>query len=149
MASNTAPIYGKTPKVSGVAVTAANTKSDGAGTIGTDLFVAFTAGADGAWVSEARFTPCASVAATATAGTVGRLFLSSKTSGATTAGTDTWQIAEVPLVAQTADQTTTAITPNVIPINKAIPANYTILASTHAAPNANTSQQATVYGADY
>lgn len=149
MTANTNPIFGIAPNAGGVAITAANTSSAGGGTIGTDIFKAFTAGANGAWISKVRLNPVATVAGTATSATVGRVYLSSKTSGATAAGTDTWLIAEVTLAAQTADSTSAATNPIEVPCNFAIPAGYTILATTHAAPAANTSWQATVYGSDY
>lgn len=150
MPANTNPIYTLTPNVGPpVAVSAANTKSDGTGTIGTDIFKAFTSGANGSWVSKVRFMPGASAAGTATTATVGRVYLSTKTSGSTTAGTDTWLLGEVALASQTADNTANAMVPNELPLNMAIPSGYTILVSTHHAPAANTSQHAVVVGGDY
>lgn len=149
MAANTAPIFTLTPNVNGVAITAACTKSDGTGTIATDVFKAFTAGSAGSWISKVRFNPCATTAGTATTATVGRVFLSSQTSGATTGATNTWLIGEITLSAQTADSTSAAVNSLDIPCNFAIPAGYTILVTCHAAPAANSAWQATVYGGDY
>jgi FlaG/FlaF family flagellin (archaellin) len=149
MPANTNPIFSDTPNVNGCLITAALTKSNGDGTIATDIFKAFTAGADGAYVSKVRFSPCATTAATATTATVGRAYLSSQTSGATTGGTNTWLLGEVALPAQTADHSTNPTSPIEIPIGFAIPAGYTILVSTHAAPAANTQIEALVIGGDY
>jgi hypothetical protein len=148
MAANTNPIFSLTPQVSAVAVTAACTKSDGAGTIGTDIFKAFTAGSDGSWVSRLRITPFASVAATATTATVARVFVSSATSGAVTSAT-CFLIGEVSLPSVTADHSTTAINPVEIPLNFALKASWTILVTTHAVPAANTGQMFTVFAGDY
>lgn len=149
MPANTAPIFSVAPNVNGVAPSAACTKSDGTGTIGTDIFKAFTAGANGAWVSKVRFNPVATAAATTTTGTVGRVFASSKTSGGTTGGTDTFLLAEVTLPAVSADHSTAPTNAIEVPINFALPAGWTILITNHAAPASNTSWQALVVGGDY
>lgn len=149
MTANTSPIFPLTPNVSSAAPTAACTKSDGTGTIGTDIFKAFTAGAAGSYITKVRFIPTATAAGTATTGTVGRVYLSSKTSGSTTGGSDTFLLGEVALPSQTADATANPIYAPELVINQAIPAGYTILVSTHAAPASSTSIQATVFGGDY
>lgn len=149
MTANTSPIYPLTPNVSGVNVTAANTKSDGAGTIGTDLFKAFTAGANGSWITKVRVQPTATAASTATTQTVVRFFLSSLTSGTTAPGTDTWPLGELPLAAQTADSPTVGQIGVEYTLNVAIPAGYTLLAATHHAPATNTGQSVVVFGGDY
>lgn len=149
MPANTSPIFSLTPNVNSVAPSAACTKSDGTGTIATDIFKAFTAGSNGSWVSKVRFNPVATAAATSTTATVGRVFLSSKTSGATTGGTDTWLLAEVTLPSVSADHSTNPTSSIEVPLNMAIPASYTILVTNHAAPAANTSWQAVVVGGDY
>lgn len=142
--------FPQTINVSGVINGAtANTKSDGTGTIGTDLFKAFTAGAQGSLVKRVRFNPVASVAATGLSATVLRLFLSSKTSGATSPGVDTWLVAEIAAAVQTADQTVTATFSLEIPLNLVVPAGYTLLVSSHIINVANTSWHALVEGVDY
>lgn len=149
VAPNVQPVYSKLPSINGVAISAANTKSDGQGTIATDIFKVFTADAtNGSFVTRIRFSPVATVAATATAATVLRVFISNKTSGATTQA-DTWLFQEVAAAAQTADQTTTATTFIEVPLNFALPPGYTILATTHVANSANTSWTAAVLGGDY
>lgn len=149
MPANTSPIFSVTPNVSGVAPSAACTKSDGTGTIGTDIFKAFTAGANGAWVSKVRLNPVATAAATTTTATVARIFASSKASSTTIGGTDTFLLAEVALPAVSADHSTAPTNPIEVPLNFALPAGWTILVTNHAAPAANTSWQAVVVGGDY
>lgn len=149
MPANTAPVYSLTPNIGRVAVTAANTSSAGGGTIGTDIFLAFTAGANGAWITKIRLNPVATVAATVTAATTHRVFLSTKASGATTGGTDTFLFQELAASAVTADATTAAVASLEIPCNFALNANQTILVTTHIALVANTSWQIEVFGGDY
>lgn len=146
---NTNPIFTLTPNVSGAAPSAACTKSDGTGTIGTDVFKAFTAGLNGSFITRVRCIPVATAAATATTATVGRVFMSSKTSGATVGGSDTFALGEVTLPLTTADSASAPVNPIEILLNMAIPATYTILVTNHAAPAANTSWQMLVIGGDY
>jgi hypothetical protein len=148
MPANTAPIFGLTPNVNSVAPVGVNVKSDGSGTIGTDIFKAFTAGSNGAWVSRVRFTSTASVAATTTTNTSVRVFVSSKTSGATTSA-DTWLVGELNLPSVSAAHSTNATVPQELPCNFAIPAGYTVLVTYHVAHAANSGIQATVFGTDY
>lgn len=155
-APNTNPIYSLTPNVSAGQLTpstTANTKSDGAGTIGTDMIKCFTAGAAGSnaagsQVSSIRLQCYATVANTATTATTIRLYISSKTSGVTT-NADTFCFQEVSVGSQNADHSTLATFPIEVPVNKSINNAYTILASIHAAPAANTGWQVEVYGGDY
>lgn len=151
MVANVQPIFSKTPKAEGSIWTSsltANTKSDGTGTIATDLVLAYTAGADGAYLNKIRFTPSASVAATATTASVIRVYLSTIGSGATTR-TNTFLIAELAAPAQTADQTTIATNPLELPLGFAIPSGMYLHWSMHHAAAANTSWQAVVMGGDY
>lgn len=147
---NIDPVYSRVGVISGVAVGGtANTQSGGVGTIATDIFKAFTADAtNGSWVSRIRLQPVATVAATATSATVLRIFVSSKTSGATTQA-DTFLIQEVAAPLQTADQTTVATNFIEVSLNFALPASYTILVSSHIVNAANTSWQATCFGGNY
>jgi hypothetical protein len=149
MPANTAPIYTLPPSGVGCAITAALTKSNGDGTIGTDIFKAYTAGSNGAWLSKVRISLGATTAATATQATVARVYLSSATSGATTGGTNTFFIAEIAVPSQSADNTASATYPLDIPIGMAVPAGWTVLVSTHHAPAANSSVQAIVSAGDY
>lgn len=150
MPANTAPIFTLTANVGTVNVTAANTKSDGTGTgVGTDIFKAFTAGSNGSFVQRVRFNPVATTAATTTTATIGRVFYSTTGSGATTGGTNTWLIAEVTLPSVSADSSTAPTNPIEVMVNAALPTGSFIHVTTHAAPAANSSWQATVFGGDY
>ena len=129
---------------------AALTTSDGSGgTIGTNIFLAFTAAAvTGSYVEAVRIVAVSSVAATATAATVVRIYISTQTSGATSTA-NTWCIGEIAMPAITADQTTVATNWQDFPIGFRLPAGYTILVSSHIINNANTALRATVFGGDY
>jgi hypothetical protein len=152
MPANVEPIFSKQGNTGCVArwlpATTANTKSDGVGTIATDMLLAFTAGANGAKIDRIRLAPAASAAATATTATVARFYISSVTSGATT-NLNTFMFAEVACPAQTADQTATATNYIEIPCGFVLPAGWTILMSMHHAAAANTSWGAIVFGGDY
>jgi hypothetical protein len=148
MPANTNPIFSISGSLSGIEVTAANTKSDGSGTIATDVFLAATVDVtNGGFVRDVTFWPTATVAATATTATVGRVYASTVSSGATTA-TNTHPLGEVSLVSQSASSSTTAAYPVIVPINRAFPAGISILVTNHAAPATNTRWKAVVnYGA--
>lgn len=151
MAANTSAIYGLTANASGVQFgSAALTKSDGAAVtgIGTDIFKAFTAGANGSFVEKIRISPVGTTAATATTATVHRVYVSSKTSG-NTANTDTYLIQEISAGAQTADHSTIGTFFVEVPLNFKLPANWTILVSTHVVNAANTNWTAVVFGMDF
>lgn len=149
MAANASPRFTKNGNVSWVSPSAANTKSDGTGTIATDIFKAFTADAtNGSFVERVRWSPTASVAATTTTATVARVFLSSIGSGATTT-TTTVLIAEISLPATAADHSTNAVPFYDVLIGITIPPGYFLLVTNHAAPAANTAWRAVVIGGDY
>lgn len=132
----------------GVAITAANTRSDGNGTIATDIFVAFTADAtNGSWVESIRFMPTGTAPVTTT-GTIGRIYVSSATSGAVTAATTTL-IAEVLLTSIAADNASLPVNTIDMALGFRLPAGWTILVSTHAAPAATSGWKALVFGGDY
>ena len=151
MAVTPTPIFGQTPNRSGalwVAGSTANTRNDGVGTVGTDIMLAYTAGANGAFIDRIRLYPVGLVAATATTATVGRIYFSTVSSGATTAtNTKLWQ--EVNLPTQTTAQTTTATVPVDIPVGVRIKASDTVLFSMHHAAAANTGWQCQVIATDY
>jgi hypothetical protein len=147
MAENTVPIWGKTPKIDSITVTAANTSSSGAGTIATDIFKAATMGANGGYVRMVQWIPTATTPTTTT-GTVGRVFKSSVASS-TTAATDTFLIWEQTLQAFGAGNATVAVPSYFHVIEQAFPANATVLCTNHAAPAANTAWRLVVYWTDY
>lgn len=148
MPANTSPIFTLTPNVGQAAPSAANVKSDGTGTVATDIFKAFTAGANGSFVTRVRFNPVASVAGTATTATVGRVFYSTVGSGAT-ANTNTFLLGEVTLPVATADSASAPNSPIEVMLNIAIPTGSFIHITNHAAPAANSLWQAVVFGGDY
>jgi secreted PhoX family phosphatase len=149
MPGNATPQFTKNGIAGAVRVTAANTSSEGDSTIGTSSFLVFTADAtNGSFVEFVRWMPRASVALTATTATVGRLFLSTQSSGATT-NANTNLLAEVTLPSVTADSNSQGNSPIDIPLNIRIPAGQSLLATTHAAPAANTSWGVQAFGGDY
>lgn len=151
MAANTSPIYSLTPKINGVVVTAALAISDGSGgTTGTNIFIAYTAGVNGSYVSVLRWNPVAVSAPIATNACVGRIFISTlNTGGAGTTNANTWLFGEYTLASQSADNNTTATYCIEVPIYKALPANYSILVSNSLNPTANSYWEVVVYGGDY
>lgn len=149
MPANTAPLFALTPNVGTANITAANTNSNGSGTVGTDIFKAFTAGANGSWVSKVRLNQVATTAGTSTTGTVARIFYSTVGSSTTTGGTNTWLLAEVTIPSVAADSSSAPTNPIEVPLNVAIPSGGFIHVTNHAAPAASTSQQAVVFGGDY
>lgn len=148
MPANVSPTFPLTAAVGQVAVTAANVSSQGGGTIGTDIFLVETAGANGTFVSKVRFNPAASAAGTSTTATVGRIFLSTVSSGATTSA-NTTLLAEVALATQSAANSSTPTQPIDIPLNIAIPSGMSILATCHAAPAASTHWKVIAFSGDY
>jgi hypothetical protein len=147
MPANTAPIFTIVPEFSAVRIQAANTSSSGSGTIGTDIYLAFSPGANGSYLQKIRFTLAESTINTASAACVLRIFLSTQSSGSTSAG-DTWLIQEVVAATQTPSSTLSA-SPIDIPLNFAIPSNFFVLVSASVAPNANTTWNANVFAGDY
>jgi hypothetical protein len=150
MPQNTSPIFGQTPVTALKPLTGitASTKSDGVGTIATDMFLCLTAGANGTYIQKIKVSAIGSVAATAMTATIIRFYISTKASGATTAA-DTALFAELPVAALSSANSANAITFYEIPCDFALNTGYTILASIHATLAANTSWQIITLGADY
>ena len=147
MPANASPQFTLNGRIGAVRVTAANTSSAGGGTIGTDIFLLLIAGAYGTFIDFVRAIPVATTP-TATTATVMRLFASSVTSGATT-NADTFLIAEIALPSAAADNAGTAVNSIDIPVGFRLPAGWALLATTHAAPAANTAWLASAIGGDY
>lgn len=148
MPANTDPIYTKRGDIQAIAVTAANTSSQGGGTVGTDIFLAFVADAtNGSFVREVRWSLAESTIGTASTATVGRVFISSVSSGTTTSS-NTHLLQEVALASQTPSSTAAGV-PIVVPLNLMLPAGFAILVTNHAAPAASTHWKAIVIGGDY
>jgi hypothetical protein len=150
MPANTAPIFTLTPNVGQVKITqsAALANSAGVGTVATDIFKAFTAGANGSLVQRVRFNVVATAAAVSSVATVLRIYLSTVGSGSTTAA-DTFLLGEVAVPAISAANASNATNYYDFPLNFAIPAGTYIHVSQHAAQTANQSWNATVIGGDY
>lgn len=152
MPANTSPIFALTPNIGEVKITttAALVRSDGsaANAIGTDQFLAFTAGANGSFIQRIRFIPVASAANVTSVATTLRVFLSSVNTGTPTAS-NTHLLAEISVPAIAASNSANAVNYYEIPLNIAIPASTYILVSQHLAQTTNQSWQALVFGGDY
>jgi hypothetical protein len=150
MAQNTNPIFSLIPVVSFGTITGnvGLTRSDGVGTIGTDIFKIFTADAtDGSYVSKVRITAAATTSTAMTASVI-RFYISSITSGSTTAA-DTVLYAEISTAAITASHTTSATNYYEVAFNVPLPASYTILVSIDDNLAANTRWQFLTFAGDY
>lgn len=150
MAGNTNPIYTKVGDINGVVVGAsALATSDGTATIGTGLYLVYTADAtNGSFVQKITFIPVATAAATNTNATVIRVYVSSITSGSATPS-NTWNIGELSAPVQSAANSTTAVNPLVMSLGFMLPPSYTILASSHAVNAASTSWIGSVFAGKY
>lgn len=151
MTANTNPIYTLTPNIGTARITAQQVgsgKSDGSGTVGTDIFKAFTAGANGSYVNRVLIKPAASTAGTTTTNTSIRVYYSTVGSGSTTSG-DTKLLAEINVPAQTAGSTTVPAGEYAQPINRAIPSGSFIHVGSGAAIAAGSEFHVTVDGGDY
>ena len=151
MAANFNPIYTLTPNVgfAKISTAAANVKSDGTGTVGTDLFLAFTSGTNGSFVQRIRFNAIASAAAVNTVATTLRVFLSTVNTGTTTSA-NTSLLAEISAPGTlSAANSTNAVLFYDFPLNMAIPTGRYILISQHNAQTTNQQWQGTVFGGDY
>ena len=149
MPQNTSPIFGLTPRISGVDITqnAAAARSDAGVAIGTNQFVAFTSGPSGSYVQKVRFM---SVATTPTTGvaTVLRCHYSTVNSGTPTA-TQAFLLGEISVGALASANATNATNFYELPLNFAMPANTYLLVSQHAIQTANQNWEALVIGSDY
>jgi hypothetical protein len=138
------PVFPQAPLLSVALVTAGNTSSQGVGTIGTDIFLAQGITTNGMFIERVRFSPTASTP-TSTTPTVGRVFWSTVSSGATTSS-NTHLLGEI-LLPNTAADNATASAPSVdLILNMSIPASATILITNHVAPALNTLWKANVIG---
>lgn len=147
---NTAPGFTKSPiAINACRLTAANTNSDGTGNITTPtMFLVATAGANGSYLDFLRQMATASAAGTATTATVHRFYLSTISSGATT-NANTFLFKEYAVPSVSADSASLAQNEIDVPCGFWVPANMTILASTHSAPAANTAWIILPFGGDF
>ena len=149
MAQNTSPIFGLTPRIGtgNITTTATSTRSDGVGTVGTNLFLTFTAGPSGSFIQKVRFFSVASAPTTGVA-TVLRTFYSTVGTGTLTAD-QAALLGEISVGALGAANATNATNFYELPLNFAIPANTYILVSQHAAQTTNQNWTAMVIASDY
>lgn len=147
-APNAQPRFTKNGKVQSVLVTAANTSSQGGGTVGTDIFKCFDGDAtNGSFIEKLRVIATATTP-TATTATVLRVFISSVNTGTTTSS-NTFLIGEFALASVSADNASTGLNAFDVPLGFTVPAGYSILVTNHAAPAANTAWRVTAIGGDY
>lgn len=147
MPANTSPIFSVTPRTSSVRVSAATTVSDGTGTVGTNMYLAFTPGVDGSYLQRIRFSLSESTMSTASAAATLRVHIATTNTGTLTTS-NCFLYQEINAAAQT-PTTTASSYPIDIPLNFAIPSNQYVMVSTSVAPTANTAWVATVIGGDY
>jgi hypothetical protein len=138
---NTAPIFTGVPEINLVQIPQASTNvhsSGGTAQIGTNIYVAFTSGANGSYVQKMRFQY------TSTTNTV---------SAAVNTGipsiTQASLIADIQSPAQTISAVTTSAYPIEVPLNFAMPANTYLLVGQTAAATANGAWNVTTFGGDY
>jgi hypothetical protein len=150
MVANKEPIFTLVPEVSQVVIGTQNNRSDGNGTIGTDIFLLFSAGADGSFIQYVSFMPVTTTGGTGTntAATVLRVYISTASSGATSSS-NTRLLGELTAGVVSAGNSTTAVNPLVLPLNFALQSGQHILVTTHIAHAANTSWHATCVSGDY
>lgn len=151
MAANVAPIFTVLPNVGVTRITAQQAtsgRSDGNGTVATDIFLAFSPGSNGSYVREVRIKPAATAAATTTTATSIRIYLSTQSSGATTSA-NTKLIGEVAVPAVSAASTTVPTPDFTFPLGFAIPSIQFILVGSGATLAANTEFQVVTIGGDY
>lgn len=141
------PNIANTPVIASARITAANTSSQGGGTIGTDIFLTESTGASGTFIERIRFYPSATTPTTTTA-TVARVFYSTQSSGTTT-NANTWPLGDITLPAVAADNASASAPVFDLVLNLSLPTGLHILVTNHSAPAANTAWVATCMGADY
>lgn len=151
MAANTSPIFALAGVIGSTRITAQQVgagKSDGSGTIATDIFKCVTGGANGTYVKELRAKAAASTAGTVTTATSIRVYTSTVGAGATTSA-DTKLISEFAIPAVTAGSTNAPTPDFIIPLNFVVPNGSFIHVGSGAAIAANTEFHVTGYGGDY
>jgi hypothetical protein len=149
MPQNTSPIFGLTPRISGVDITttSAAARSDAGVAIGTNQFLAFTSGPSGSYVQKVRFMSIASTPTTGVA-TVLRCHYSTVNTGTPTSG-QAHLLGEISVGALASANATNATNFYELPLNFAMPANTYLLVSQHAAQTTNQNWEALVIGSDY
>lgn len=128
----------------------ANVKSDGAGTVATDLLLLYTAASTHTLLNPYIVVqPVASAASTTLSATTIRAFRSTVASSTTT-NANTFNIGEVSIGAIAVDVSGTAIAPFIIPIMcPTLKSGDFIYVSTHVVAAASTAFQCRLHGLDF
>jgi hypothetical protein len=156
MAANTLPIFSKAGVVTTVSIPngiALLVTSNGVATTGVtgltgEMVLCFTADAtNGSYIQKIRLRPVASVATTQAANTI-RLYISSVSSGATTAANTTC-FEEIAWGSQAAANASTVPFYVDVPCGFILPAGKTILASVQSKPTASTEIAVITYAGNY
>jgi hypothetical protein len=147
---NTAPIFSGAPEINLIQIPQANTNvhtSGGTSAIGTNIYVAFTSGANGSYVQKMRFQFSSTTSAISSAATVFKIYFSTVNTGTPTTSQASL-IADIAAPAQTVTTTTSAY-PIEVPLNFAMPANTYLLVGQTIAATANSAWFVTTFGGDY
>lgn len=147
MPANNSPIFTGTPRVSSVRVSAATTASDGTGTVGTNMYLAFTPGSNGSYLQRVRFSLSESTMSVASNAATLRVGIADTNTGTLTTS-NYFLYQEINAAAQT-PTTTASSYPIDVPLNFAIPSNKYVMVSTSVGTATSTAWVATVIGGDY
>ena len=144
MPANTTPIFSLTPAVewTSTAMTAVNTGHISS-SAATNCYLVFSAGTNGSFVQKIRFRHLPPT--TNSAATVARVWLNNGGSIATYSASTLWD--EITIAANTVVQNAASINYE-LPLNFALPPNYTIYVTLGTAP-AGSGIVASVVGGDY
>lgn len=150
-APNTAPVYSYVSGVTGSALitTAATLVHDISGTIGTDIYLAFTSDAtNGGFVQRIRFKYAGNSTTTSNPAIM-KVWLSTVSTGTPTIGTQAWLWDTVALPATGALSTTATAGVYEIPFGFALPPSMSILCKITVSQPANFGWLATVIAGKY
>lgn len=147
MPANTSPIFSVTPRTSSVRISGFLAASDGTGTVGSTVFLAFSPGSNGSYLQRVRFSLSESTMSTASAAATLRVHIATTNTGTLTTS-NTFLYQEINAAAQT-PTTTASSYPIDIPLNFALPSGQYLMVSTSVTLTANTAWVATVIGGDY
>ena len=150
---NTEPIFTLTPRAQSVQLTAATSsnRSDGTGTLGADMFEAFTAASNGSYAKEMRIKIASSAASTAFVANVIRVYLSTaaQSTGTTLTSSDTRLLTEVAIPALTAGATAAATPDFIVPLNFALPTLSHLIVGAGSSWTPGPIFHVTTFGGDY
>jgi hypothetical protein len=147
---NTAPIFTGVPEINLIQIPQSSTNvhtSGGTASIGSNMYVAFTSGANGSYVQKMRFQFSSTTSAINSAATVFKIYFSTVNTGTPTISQASL-IADIAAPAQTITATTSAY-PIEVPLNFAMPANTYLLVGQTIAATANGAWFVTTFGGDY